>query len=676
MNEKEYNELVNQLNSANTAYYVRCDPIMPDAEFDKKLQALTDYEKANPDKKSTVSPSLRVGSDLVVGFKKSQHVVPCLSIDNVFSPAELETKLESVISHLGHPKDVTWSLEPKVDGLSLDLEYENGTLVRALTRGNGLVGDDVTENVRTIRSVPLALAATGCPLPRTLHIRGEVFMSFKVYLALNAAKAKAGEPLLANPRNAAAGALKLLDSAEVARRKLDFVPYHVVDPTVNGPELVSQHQLRDWLFQLGFRRLETPEPGRYYAIEALVEAVLKFEATKRHLPYPTDGAVIKLNDLRQRQEFPDGSKSVRWAWAYKYAPDQVETTLKSVTFQVGRLGQIAPVAELEPVEVAGSTVSRASLHNLDYINKLGLMLNDRVVVAKAGEIIPQVVSVLIADRGTDVKPITWPTACPECHTKLVKAKTEEGEGAAWLCPNEECPARIRGRIEQWCGKDAMDIQDLGPVLIDKLVKASMVERVEQLYALDMGQLITLPRVGETLAQKVLDEIEQSRGRGLERVLVGLGIPRLGAGSAKRLARRFKCLADILNASDAELASVPDFGPVNIRELRAWANKSNNKATVLRLQVAVDTTSNTYQPAGAAGPLAGKIFVFTGTLSMQRPVAEKMVEDRGGRASGSVSKKTTYVVAGEEAGSKLTKANELKVTVLDEEQFMKMMEENT
>lgn len=676
---RQYRDQCQLIEEHNYRYYVQAAPTISDPAFDALMQQLQFFERDHPEIAAPDSPTQRVGGQLLEGFAAKPHIVPMLSLDNIFSFGDLEKRLDQLTYEPESPRYSLWTVEPKVDGMSMDLMYENGVLVQALTRGNGQVGDDVTANARTIKSIPLnlnnKLRAHGSKeiIPSIMHIRGEVFMTFEDFKVVNAARQAAGGETLANPRNAAAGAMKQLDTKECARRRLSFLPYHLAwaDNWLHAPD--NQVGLIGWFHSMGFNTFKEVMGFRDKA--ALIDYVAKFEALKAQLPFPVDGAVVKVNVFKERDAFGEGSKSVKWAYAYKYAAEQAETKLRDITVQVGRSGTLTPVAELEPVELGGTTVKRASLHNRDQVTKLGLRLGDIVTVLKAGEIIPQVVSVKI--RNTNSPLWQFPTVCPECGTEVQQAdlKRAEGPGVATLCPNtKDCPAQVRGRLEHWCSKECMDIQDVGETVIATLVKHG-VTQITDLYrsGVEIDWIKQIPGMAGQRGMNTVQAIIDSRTRGLEHVLAGLGIDNIGAGTSRKIAKVVKELEDI--PSMAAVGKLAFLGGIKVQSLQEWFGEANNEKLLTHLkELGVSLTSKTYNPELSNGILAGKTFVFTGTLStLERSQAEAMVERNGGRATGSVSKKTNYVVVGTEPGSKLDKARTLGVTILDEDQFLQLVE---
>jgi DNA ligase (NAD+) len=722
--KKRHAQLVAEIRRHDRAYYVLAQPKISDRNYDRLYHELLDLEKNFPELATPDSPSRRVGGEPLKEFKPVRHAVPMMSLENTYSQEELRDFVKRVQKLLPDEK-LEWVVEPKVDGVAVSLCYENGMLATGATRGDGTHGDDITANLKTIRSVPLKIGRDGVSPSsiNILEVRGEVFMTKAGFEKLNAERKSASEEMFANPRNAAAGSLKQLDPKIVAKRPLDIILYGIGQigapasgparsgskfqrANSNQPSLGSfgsagigapqtQAKLLDWLKSLGFK---TPERTWFCKSgDELLAAIAELDQVRKKFAYETDGAVIKLNSFEQQRRVGATAKAPRWAIAYKYAPEQAETKLKAITIQVGRTGALTPVAELEPVFLAGSTISRATLHNEDYIREKDIRIGDTVVIEKAGEVIPAVVSVVLKKRRRGEKKFTFPKTCPECGSKVSRstqraadilsadldekngtasetlAARSEDEYAIWRCVNPDCPAQIRGRIEHWCARGAMDIEGGGEVLAALLVKSNLVRDVADLYELKLEAVVALERMGEKSAKNFLDALATSKSRDLWRLLFGLGILHVGAGVAKSLARHFPTLDDIFAANAEQLTEADDIGEVIAQSLVQWHGEARNQKLIERLREAgLNFKSELYQPAAKAGPFAGKTFVLTGTLpTLTREEAATKIESLGGKVTGSVSKKTDFVLAGEEAGSKLDKAQKLGVKILNEAEFLRL-----
>jgi DNA ligase (NAD+) len=688
-------ELADQIRRHDHAYYVRAEPSISDREYDRLYRELLDLEKQFPELATPDSPSQRVGGRPLSEFKPVRHAVPMMSLDNTYSQEEVGEFVARVQKLLpGEPLE--WTVEPKIDGVAVSLRYENAVFTVGATRGDGTAGDDITANLKTIRSLPLRLhgpggaagsgedtdlflprlrsrtqtAATGF---RTLEVRGEVFMTRGGFDQMNREREAAGEEVFANPRNATAGSLKQLDPRMVAQRPLDVVLYGIgrVEGG-SGPSSLpgTQAQLLAWLRSLGFR---TPE--RIWVCRStheLIAAIAELDRVRRDFAYETDGAVIKLNSLGMRERVGATAKAPRWAIAYKYAPEQAETRLKAITVQVGRTGVLTPVAELEPVSLAGSTISRATLHNEEYLRQKDIRVGDTVVIEKAGEVIPAVVGVRTAKRSGRETTYEFPKTCPECGSTVSRDSGTGDEGVAWRCVNPDCPAQVRGRIGHWCSRGAMDIEGAGEILIAQMVRSGLALEVADLYRLKLGEVAALERMGDKSAQNLLDGIAASKQRDLWRLLFGLGILHVGSGVAKSLGRGFAHLDDLLAAGVDQLTRIEDVGAVIAGSLVRWFGDPRNRRMIERLRAAgLNFRSELYQSPAARGPLSGRTFVLTGTLpSLSREEAAARIEALGGRVSGSVSRKTDFVLAGAEAGAKLEKARSLGVPVMDEAEFLR------
>lgn len=655
------------------AYYVLAEPVISDREYDRLYRELQDLEAEFPGLVTVDSPTQRVGGEPLKEFPEVRHAVPMLSLDNTYSREELKKFILRV--QRGFPdRRLEWTVEPKIDGVAVSLRYERGIFKVGATRGDGTTGDDITANLRTIRSIPLRLrassdscGATAGGVPDVLEVRGEVFMSHDGFARMNEARQRDGLEPFANPRNATAGSLKQLDPRIVAERPLDAVIYGV-GLAEGSREVAMQRQstLVEWL-----RRMRFKTPERIWVcseVEELFSAIDELDGMRSRFPYSTDGAVVKVNEFALRDELGQTAKAPRWAIAYKYAAEQAVTRLRDISVQVGRTGAITPVAELAPVKVAGSTISRATLHNADELARKDVRIGDFVVIEKAGEVIPAVVRVLQEKRSGGEKVFHFPNQCPECGSRL-----QRGEDVVIRCPNPDCPAQIRGRIEHWCSRGAMDIEGAGEVLVRQLVDRGLVRDVADLYRLKQAEVEALERMAKKSASNFLKGVDASRSRDMWRVLFGLGILHVGAGVAKALARHFASLDDLRGASTEEIVGIEDIGEVIARSLSQWFNEPRNLELLSRLKKAgVNFDSRLHRPRPQGGPFQGKTFVLTGTLpTMKRDEAARLIEERGGRVTGSVSRKTDYVVAGEDPGSKFSRARELGVSILDEDELKKL-----
>ncbi len=683
-------ELVEQIRRLDRAYYVLAKPTVSDAEYDRLYRELADLEKLHPELFTPDSPTQRVGGQPASEFKSLAHGVPMLSLDNTYSHEEVR-EFVGRVQKLLPGENLEWVVEPKIDGLAVNLRYEAGVLVAGATRGDGARGDDITANLRTIRSVPLKLIAPHgrrAALPAVIEVRGEVYLPLAGFQKLNAERVAAGEEAFVNPRNAAAGSLKQLDPALVAKRPLDIVLYGVGQVVAHPDELFSgggredggaalgvssQVELLEWLAVRGFKTPERTWVCR--SPEELLAALLELDQLRRGFRYETDGAVIKLNSFAQRARCGFTSKAPRWAMAYKFAAEQAETKLKSITVQVGRTGALTPVAELEPVFVGGSTVSRATLHNEDELRRKDIRIGDTVVIEKAGEVIPAVVRVVTEKRTGREQAFEFPKTCPECGSQVARAGAADPDdtGVVWRCVNPDCPAQVRGRIEHWCARGAMDIEGGGEVLVAQLVKQGLVRDVAELYTLKLEEVAALERMAEKSARNFLEGVAASKSRDLWRLVFGLGIFHVGSTVSKALCRAFPNLDELAAAGPDQLQNADDIGEVIAASVQEWFGDSRNRALIERLRRAgLNFNSALYQPQAAAGVFAGKTFVLTGALpSLSREEATAKIEALGGKASGSVSKKTDYVLAGADAGSKLEKARTLGVRVIDEVEFRRM-----
>lgn len=669
MNDKEQllaeaGHLRSEIRHHEYLYYVLDAPEITDAEYDRLMVRLREIESQYPDAVPDDSPTRRVGGKVAPEFTEVKHLTPLLSLGNVFSDAELRAFDERVHNGLPEGSKVEYVMEPKIDGLACSLIYENGRLVRAATRGDGSVGENVTANVRTIRSIPLVLkAADGEEIPELLDVRGEVYMPRHEFMRLNAERAEAGESEFANPRNAAAGSLRQLDPQVTAKRSLSFFAYYVGD----GAKERHSDSLA-MLAKLGFKVSEN-----YRVVQNITEAIAyieHFNTTRHDLAYDTDGAVIKVNDVYQQRILGATGKDPRWATAFKYPPEQAETVLEDIVWRVGRTGVLTPTAVLEPVKLSGSTVSRATLHNEDFIRDKDIRIGDRVIVNKAGEIIPEVVRVVLEKRTGEEKTAVIPEECLECGWKVER----QGSEAAIRCTNPHCPALGREGLIHFVSRDAMNIEGCGPSVINQLLDNGLVKDAADLYALTKDDLVALERMGEKSADNLLRAIEASKENELDRLLFALGIRHVGAKVARILASEFGSIKNLLQAEAEQLAAIRDIGAKIAESVVTWLSVPSNIDLLERLEAAGLKMEFTVQAVNESNPFYGKTLVFTGTLpTLGRAEAQTMAQDVGAKVSGSVSKKTDYVIAGAEAGSKLEKAEKLGVKVIDEAEFLQMLQ---
>lgn len=662
--EKRAAELRRIINEHNHRYYVLNQPVISDFEFDILLNELQTIEKNFPVLVTPDSPTMRVGSDLTEEFTQAEHSWPMLSLSNTYSAPEVLEFVERVRRTLGYEPEYVCEL--KYDGVSISLTYEDGLLARAVTRGDGAVGDDVTVNVKTIRSIPVRVTAAG--IPRAFTIRGEIYLPRKGFEEMNAARLVRGEPLFANPRNAAAGTLKLLDPRIVASRPLDCFLYYLLGE--NLPATTHYGNImaaRSW----GFR---TPDIMQLCSnADELLRFIARWEDERKQLPYDTDGVVIKVNSLEAQQLLGSTAKSPRWAIAFKYAAEQALTELLSVDFQVGRTGNVTPVANLRPVLLAGTTVKRASLHNSDQIELLGLHYGDSVVIEKGGEIIPKIVGVDTARRIDGSEAVSFPEKCPECSTLLVRT---EGE-ANHYCPNYlHCPPQITRRIIHFASRKAMDIEGLGEETVELLYSNGLVRNIADLYDLKLEQLASLDRMGNKSASNILEGLRASLTAPWHRKLFALGIRHVGETVAKTLAAGFPDIQALMDASEEQIAALPEIGPRISTSVREYFADDENREIINRLKAAGMTFSGTVTGRAASGPLAGKNIVVSGTFrGFTREGIKAAVEAAGGKATSSVSGSTSFIIAGSDMGpSKLAKAIELGIPVITEEEFVKMIQE--
>lgn len=660
----EADKLRREIRHNEYLYYVLDAPEITDAEYDRMMVRLRELEAHYPDSIPADSPTQRVGGRASSQFTEVRHLEPLLSLGNVFSAEELRAFDERVRSGLPAGSKVEYVMEPKIDGLACSLIYENGKLVRAATRGDGVVGENVTANVRTIRSIPLTLKVPeGEAVPELLDVRGEVYMPRQAFMRLNEQRAERGESEFANPRNAAAGSLRQLDPQVTASRSLSFFAYYLVG---EGAQPKHSESLA-LLARYGFKVSEN-----YKVVENIDEAIKyigDFNELRQGLSYDTDGAVIKVNDVYQQRILGATGKDPRWATAYKYPPEQAETTLEDIDWRVGRTGVLTPTAVLTPVKLSGSVISRATLHNEDFIRAKDIRIGDRVVINKAGEIIPEVLRVVVEKRTGDEKEVEIPNVCPECGWRVER----QGEEAAIRCTNPHCPALGREGLIHFVSRDAMNIDGCGPSVINALLDAGLVRDAADLYSLRKEDLLKLERMGEKSADNLLAALGESKKNELDKLLFALGIRHVGAKVARILATEFGSMEKLQQAQPEELAQIRDIGDKIAESAVTWLNVPANIDLVERLAAAGLTMTFTLPASQEDNPFFGKTLVFTGTMpTLGRAEAKTMAQDVGAKVSGSVSKKTDYVIAGAEAGSKLEKAQQLGVTVIDEAEFLRLL----
>ena len=660
---RRHTELCKELHRHNHLYHVLDQPEISDAEYDQLFRELLDLEQQFPELAQADSPSQRVGAAPLDKFPAFEHARPMLSLENAFNDDELREFDARVRRFLATDQQIDYVCEMKLDGVAVELVYKQGRLVAGATRGNGLVGEQITENLRTLPSVPLVLQP---PFPELLDVRGEVYMDLAAFQQLNRTREEDGQPVFANPRNATAGSLRQLDSQVTAKRPLKIFCYGLgrLEGTHVTSHLDALQQLQEWGL-----RVNLEHTRRAHGIEEVLTYFRQIEAARDTLPYEIDGVVVKVDLLALQRELGEKTRTPRWAIACKFAPRQAETIVEDVRLQVGRTGAVTPVAQLRPVEVAGVMVSRASLHNWDEIDRLGLRIGDRVVVERAGDVIPDVVKVLTEQRDGTESAIPMPTICPECGSPVSRL---EGEVVP-RCQDIACPARLKESIKHFASKAAMDIDGLGDRYIDQLLRLNLVEDVADLYTLERHDFEQFERMGDRLAEKLLQAIAASRQRPLPRFLFALGIRHVGTHLAKVLARQFGSLGELMQASREELLAVHEIGDQVAESVTRFFTAPRNRAVLDKLHQAGVIPQQEARLAG--GPLSGRTFVFTGALELfTRKQAQEMVEQLGGRAAGSVSKKTDFLIAGANAGSKRDKAEALGIEILTEAEFLQRIEE--
>ena len=659
-------ELRRLLNYHNYRYYVLDSPEISDEEYDRLFRELQDLEAAYPDLVTPDSPTQRVGAAPLEAFATHTHREPMLSLSNAFSEDELrafDTRIKRMLG-LGEHDRIVYVAELKIDGLAVSLTYEDGLLTKGATRGDGYTGEDITTNLRTIRSIPLRLHAPPTP-PRVVEVRGEVYMTHAEFAAVNEERANAGEPTFANPRNAAAGSVRQLDPRITARRRLQSLMYAMGYVENGRPDTHWRllETLRDWGFRV------SPHSRLCHSMDEVVDFVREWETRREELDFDIDGVVVKVNSIAMQDELGYVSRSPRWAIAYKYPPTQATTVIREIRVQVGRTGALTPVAIMDPVPLAGVVVSRATLHNESEIARKDVRVGDTVVIQRAGDVIPEVVRVVPEKRPPDAVPFAMPDRCPVCGSAVDKPPDE----AVARCTGIACPAQVKERIRHFASRNAMDIEGLGAALVEQLVDTGLVADPGDLYFLKekKDQLVSLERMAEKSASNLLAAIEASKSRPLDRLIFALGIRHVGATVARALAERFRDLDALASATEDEIAATPGVGPTIARSVVTFFQQEFTRTLIQKLKAAgVNLKAETEAPAQR--PLEGKSFVFTGALAtMTRGEAERLVAQLGGRPSSSVSKATSYVVAGENAGSKLDKARQLGVPVLTEQEFRRM-----
>ena len=660
----EAEQLRQEIRHNEYLYYVLDAPEITDNEYDRMMVRLREIEAAYPDEVPADSPTQRVGGRASSQFAEVRHLEPLLSLSNAFSAEELRAFDERVKGGLPKGSKVEYVMEPKIDGLACSLIYENGRLVRAATRGDGVIGENVTANVRTIRSIPLVLKVPkGETIPELLDVRGEVYMPRHEFMRLNEERAERGESEFANPRNAAAGSLRQMDPQVTASRALSFFAYYLVGEGARAKHSESLAALSAYGFKVSENYRVVPD------INGALAYIDEFNAKRAGLAYDTDGAVLKVNEVAQQQVLGATGKDPRWAIAFKYPPEQAETTLEDIDWRVGRTGVLTPTAVLTPVKLSGSVISRATLHNEDFIKAKDIRIGDRVIINKAGEIIPEVLRVVLEKRTGEEKMVEIPTICPECGWHVER----QGAEAAIRCTNPHCPALGREGLIHFVSRDAMNIEGCGPSVINQLLDSGLVRDAADLYNLKKEDLLQLERMGEKSADNLLAALAASKENELDKLLFALGIRHVGAKVARTLATKFTNLANLLNAQPEELAEIRDIGNKIAESVVTWFSVPANRDLLERLQAVGLKMTFTAPASQEDNPFFGKTLVFTGTMpTLGRAEAKTMAQDVGAKVSGSVSKKTDYVIAGAEAGSKLEKAQQLGVTVIDEAEFLRLL----
>ena len=662
--QKEIDTLVRKILDHDYRYYVLAQPTISDEEYDRLMHRLQELEQQYPAFVTSDSPTQRVGGQITKEFSTVQHAVPMLSLSNTYSEREVRDFDLRVKETLGN-EAYQYVCELKFDGIAVSLLYENSIFVQGATRGDGTQGDDITQNLKTIRSIPLRLQSVPNGL-RTLEVRGEAFMKRADFLHMNEERQLAGEKVFVNPRNSAAGTLKLQDSKLVAQRPLNFLAYFLRTDDI---PLKSQHQNLQFLHDLGFPTSE--HTAVCQSIDEVIEYWKKWESRRDELPFDIDGVVVKVDSMKQQERLGAVAKSPRWAVAFKFASRQAETVLKTIRLQVGRLGTITPVAELDPVFLGGSTVSRATLHNEEYIRELDIRIGDAVVVEKGGDVIPKVSGVITKKRQAGTKAFRFPNQCPECHSKIFRS---EGE-ANYYCENSECPAQVKGRIEHFASRGAMDIKGLGEAVVDQFVDLGLLKNCADLYDLHTCQetIVSLDGWGKKRVQNLINALDESKTRPFSRVVYALGIRHIGASIAQLLVDNFKTIEQLTTTTETKLQSIQGIGPQIAESVVRFFADEHNRRIIHRLKTAGMQMREKERNNRISQQFSNKSFVLTGTLAtMTREEAKQRIESLGGKVVSSVSRNTDFVVVGAQAGSKLEKAKTLGILLLDEKKFLTML----
>ncbi len=645
-----------ELEAHNRSYYVLDSPSIPDYEYDALMRELSGLEEAFPALQRHDSPTQRVGGEALSGFSQVRHAVPLESLSDVFSPEELF----SFDARVDGASTGGYVVEPKIDGLSVSLEYEDGAFVRGATRGDGAVGEDVTENLKTIRSLPLRLEGSR----GRLIVRGEVYMPRRAFEEQNRERELSGLPLMANPRNAAAGSMRQLDPKITASRRLSVIVFNI--QLCDEKSFVTHAETLDYLSSKGF---QVPPYTLCKNISAAMKCIEELGEGRERFPYDIDGAVVKIDSLAARAALGSTSKAPRWAAAYKYPPEKKPSVVREITVSVGRTGVLTPKAVIDPVRLAGTTVTNVTLHNIDFIREKDIRVGDTIIVRKAGEIIPEALEVDFSKRPEGAEPFVMPETCPACGSKVMR-----DDEAAVRCTGAECPAQLARNLRHFASRDAMDIEGLGAALSEALVESGLIRSPADLYFLNKDDLMQLERMGERSTENLIAAAEKSKQAGLSRLLFAFGIRNIGQKASRQLAIRFRKLDRLFSAAEEELLALPDFGETMAKSLLSWLSSDQGRHMIERLKSAGVCMDCLEEAPASGGAFEGMTVVLTGTLpSFSRAEASKLIEARGGKVSSSVSKKTSMVLAGEDAGSKLTKARELGVRIITEEEFMKLID---